>query len=67
MKMHHQYITDETGNRVSVVLPLDEYRELMERLEDLEDAVEAKAVLKRIEQGEEETVSWESIKAEHGL
>ncbi|XSG86482.1 MAG: hypothetical protein ACPW60_07100 [Methylohalobius sp. ZOD2] len=33
--MSHQYIIDETGNRVSVVLPLDEYQELLDDLEDL--------------------------------
>lgn len=35
IQLHPQYITDETGSRVSVVLPIDEYRELLEDLEDL--------------------------------
>ncbi|WP_022948567.1 hypothetical protein [Methylohalobius crimeensis] len=38
--MSHQYIIDETGNRVSVVLPLDEYQELLDDLEDLAAADE---------------------------
>ncbi|GAB4360723.1 MAG: hypothetical protein Kow0060_16050 [Methylohalobius crimeensis] len=38
--MSHQYIIDETGNRVSVVLPLDEYQELLDDLEDLAAAAE---------------------------
>jgi PHD/YefM family antitoxin component YafN of YafNO toxin-antitoxin module len=33
--MHPQYITDATGKRVSIVLPLSEYEALMEDLEDL--------------------------------
>jgi len=33
--LHPQYITDEIGERVSVVLPIEEYRELLEDLEDL--------------------------------
>jgi PHD/YefM family antitoxin component YafN of YafNO toxin-antitoxin module len=34
-QLHPQYITDATGNRVSIVLPLSEYEALMEDLEDL--------------------------------
>lgn len=33
--LHPQYITDATGNRVSIVLPLSEYEALMEDMEDL--------------------------------
>lgn len=33
--LHPQYITDETGKRISVVLPIEEYQELLEDLEDL--------------------------------
>jgi PHD/YefM family antitoxin component YafN of YafNO toxin-antitoxin module len=35
MTLHPQYITDEAGKRVSVVLPVAEYEELMEDMEDL--------------------------------
>jgi predicted DNA-binding protein len=65
--LHPQYITDEAGQRVSVVLPIEEYEALTERLEDLEDWAEAREALKRLHQGAEETVPWETIKAEHGL
>lgn len=30
-----QYLTDEAGNKVAVVLPIEEYEELMEDLDDL--------------------------------
>jgi hypothetical protein len=33
--LHPQYITDEGGKRVSVVLPMDEYTALLEDLDDL--------------------------------
>jgi PHD/YefM family antitoxin component YafN of YafNO toxin-antitoxin module len=32
-----QYITDEDGRRISVVLPVEEYERLIEALEDAED------------------------------
>lgn len=32
-----QYITDSAGKKISVILPIDEYTELMEDLEDLGD------------------------------
>lgn len=35
-----QYITDDQGNRVSVVLPVDEYQELVDDLEDLATVAE---------------------------
>ena len=33
--IHPQFITDSGGNRVSVVIPLAEYEELLEDIEDL--------------------------------
>ena len=47
-----QYITDDQGNRVSVVLPVDEYQELIEDLEDLATVAERR---------DEETVSHEDV------
>lgn len=35
-----QYVTDENAARVAVILPIAEYEELAERLEDLSDAAE---------------------------
>ena len=32
-----QYITDNKGKKVSVVLPIKEYQKIMEELEELED------------------------------
>lgn len=35
--MNPQYITDTDGKKLSVILPLEDYVELMEALEELED------------------------------
>ncbi|HSZ71832.1 MAG TPA: hypothetical protein VK750_04090 [Cytophagaceae bacterium] len=45
--MKTQFITDEKGNKVSVVLPIRQYQKMIEELEELEDIKlydEAKAV-----------------------
>ncbi len=34
-KLHAQYLTDASGKRISVVLPLDDFQELVEDIEDL--------------------------------
>lgn len=59
-----QFITNEKGERTAVVLPMDEYEELMERLEDAEALREADEALAAIERGEEEVIPWEQAKRE---
>jgi hypothetical protein len=59
-----QYITDEAGRRVSVVLSVEEYERLIEALEDAEAVRlydEAKAELAC---GEDEAIPWEQAKKE---
>ena len=65
--LHPQFLTDPNGKRLSVLLPLAEYEALIERVEDLEDLEDAREVLARVERGEEETVPWETMRAELGL
>lgn len=36
-RLHPQYITDETGKKLSVVLPMSEFNSLLEELEELDD------------------------------
>ena len=36
-EMHPQYITDPKGKKVSVVIPIREFKEIIEELEELED------------------------------
>jgi len=50
-----QYITDSAGHKISVILPMDEYLELLEDLEDLAAVAELR---------DEETVPWEQVKKE---
>jgi PHD/YefM family antitoxin component YafN of YafNO toxin-antitoxin module len=37
LTLQPQYITDNTGKKISVVLPLDDFKAIMEELEALED------------------------------
>ena len=37
LSVHPQYITDNTGKKLSVVLPMKEFKTIMEELEELED------------------------------
>ena len=51
-----QFITNEEGERTAVVLPIGEYEELMERLEDAEALRAADDALGELERGEDEVV-----------
>ena len=35
--LHPQYITDELGKRVSVVLPIQQWQQVLDELEELDD------------------------------
>ncbi len=37
LTVHPQYITDSAGKKISVVLPMKDFRAIMEELEELED------------------------------
>jgi len=37
LKVQPQYITDHTGKKIAVVLPVEEFKTIMEELEELED------------------------------
>jgi len=37
MTLHPQYITDEQGKKTAVVLPLNEYEQILDELDELED------------------------------
>jgi len=53
--MTKQYITDAEGHKISVILPMEEYIELMEDMEDLATVAELR---------NEPTIPWEQIKQE---
>ncbi|OQK16746.1 hypothetical protein AU255_02230 [Methyloprofundus sedimenti] len=50
--MHEQFITDKSGQKISVILPIHEYNELLEDLKDLATVAELK---------NEPTVSLDSV------
>ena len=37
LTVHPQYITDNTGKKISAVLPMKEFKTLLEELKELED------------------------------
>ena len=37
LTVHAQYITDYTGKKISVVLPINEFKTIMDELEELDD------------------------------
>jgi PHD/YefM family antitoxin component YafN of YafNO toxin-antitoxin module len=37
IKKEPQYITDKKGKKLSVVIPVDQYKKMLENLEDLDD------------------------------
>ena len=39
-----QYLTNDKGERIAVVIAIEEYEKLLEELEDLEDAIAAREV-----------------------
>ncbi len=53
--MPKQYITDTEGQKTSVILPMEEYIELMEDVKDLAAFAELR---------EEPTIPWEQVKME---
>jgi PHD/YefM family antitoxin component YafN of YafNO toxin-antitoxin module len=48
-----QYVTDESGKKTAVILPIEEFEELLEDLEDLALMAERR---------EEPTISFEEVK-----
>ena len=64
--MEARYVVDENGERVSVILPVEEYERLIEALEELEDIRAYDEAKAELECGEDEVVPWEKVKREIG-
>jgi hypothetical protein len=58
IKIHTRYITDAKGKPLEVVLPVKEFKVLLKRLEEIEDALE----LERAVEEAEEFIPWEELK-----
>jgi PHD/YefM family antitoxin component YafN of YafNO toxin-antitoxin module len=52
--METRYVTDEKGERIGVILDVQEYERLLEALEDLADLRAADETLQAIARGEED-------------
>ena len=59
-----QFLTNESGERTAIVLPLEEYEELLELAEDAMALKEADEALAAVERGEDELVPWGQVKRE---
>jgi PHD/YefM family antitoxin component YafN of YafNO toxin-antitoxin module len=60
--MSVQYLTDEHGERVSVLLSVEEYKRLLETEEQLEDILARSAydrAVEELERGEDEVIPLE--------
>jgi hypothetical protein len=56
----HEYLVDGKGKRVAIVLPIEEYEELIEAIEQHYDAL---ALAEAVAEGGE-AKPWEQVKAE---
>ncbi len=56
MAMQRRYLVNEKGRKTGVVLSLAEYKKLLERLEDLEDALELREAMAT------ETEGWRDLR-----
>ena len=57
--MDTRYLVDENGERVGVLLDIEEYERLMEELEELEDIRVAEEARRELESGEDEAIPFE--------
>lgn len=54
-----QYVTDENGKRVGVILDIEEFERIMDELEELEDARVAAQARRELESGEDEMIPFD--------
>ncbi len=60
--METRYVTDEKGERVGVILGVEEYERLMEAVEELHDILCYDEAREKIARGEADFVPWEKVK-----
>ncbi len=65
--LHPQFVTDSNGKQVSVILPIQEFNDVVKELEDLEDAYDFKIYneSKTEDNGERISLSDYLIKRKH--
>jgi PHD/YefM family antitoxin component YafN of YafNO toxin-antitoxin module len=60
--METRYVTDKDGERVGVILDVEEYERLMEAVEELHDILRYDEAREKIARGEADFVPWEQVK-----
>ena len=63
MNFNPQYITDKDGNKISIILPIEEFNSIMDNIEDIDKIWENEAVarLEAYRRGELKTIPMEEI------
>jgi hemerythrin-like domain-containing protein len=64
MSINPRYIINSEGNQTDVILTVQEFNELIEEMEDREDIAAYEKAKREIENGEDEVISFEQMKAE---
>jgi hemerythrin-like domain-containing protein len=64
MSINPRYITNAEGKTTDVVLTMQEFNDLIEEMEDREDIAAYEKAKREIENGEDEVISFEQMKAE---
>lgn len=59
-----RYITDESGERTAVVLPIEEYEALLRAVEDADDRRAIDEVREAVARGEEEMIPYRQAREE---
>jgi PHD/YefM family antitoxin component YafN of YafNO toxin-antitoxin module len=62
--MDARYLTDESGERIGVLLDIQEYERLMEELEELADIRAYDEAMAAIERGADEVIPFEQAMEE---
>ncbi len=62
--MEARYLTNERGERIGVLLDIEEYERLREIEDEMEDIRRFDAAMDRIERGEADFLPWEEAKRE---
>ena len=62
--MSVQYLVDENGKRVSVVLDIEEYERMVEELEEFEDILAYKEAKSALDSGDDEAIPLEQAMRE---
>jgi PHD/YefM family antitoxin component YafN of YafNO toxin-antitoxin module len=57
--MSTRYVVDEKGERVAVLVDVEEYERMVEELEELEDIRDAEEARREIRSGEDELIPFD--------